>query len=147
MTANKKSLCRKGNFSDWSTSWSLWGSFSGFIFKRNNASLPKKSTSKTARTLKKVSKCQHIGSSLVKQVKKRKIAHQTSTSKCVKNSSNSGKVEPDIKKKVAEHISSAKGLKKISNNSKLECSRNKCSSNTEAQTGPLVKTKKQKKMV
>lgn len=144
MTANKKSLCRKGNFSDWSTSWSLWGSFSGFIFKRNNASLPKKSTSKTARTLKKVSKCQHIGSSLVKQVKKRKIAHQTSTSKCVKNSSNSGKVEPDIKKKVAEHISSAKGLKKISNNSKLECSRNKCSSNTEAQTGPLVKTKKQK---
>ncbi|CAI9583394.1 unnamed protein product [Staurois parvus] len=144
MTANKKSLCRRGHFSDWSTSWSLWKSFSDFIFKRNNAFLSKKLTVGTVRNLKKFSKCQNTGSRLVKQVKK-KIAHQTSTSRCVKNISNRGKVEPDVKE-VAEHIFSAKGLRKISNNSKLACSRKylNCSSkNTEAQTGPLVETKNQ----
>lgn len=147
MTANKKILCRRGHFSDWSTSWSLWGSFSDFIFKRHHAFLPRKSNGETVGSLRKASKCQNIGSSLVKQVKKKKIAHQASASNSVKNIGNSGKVEADLKKVVAEQICTAKDVKRVCSNSKLECGKRylKCSSNAEAQTGPLAKTKNQVK--
>ncbi|XP_072264282.1 sentrin-specific protease 5 isoform X2 [Pyxicephalus adspersus] len=147
MRANKKILYRRSHFSNWSVSWSLYGSFSDFIFKRHNAFLPKKSTGEGPGSLKKVHKCQWTGSTFVKQVKKKKISRQVSTSKSVKNIGNIGKVEPDIKREAEEQTSAANGVNKVYNNFKLENSKKfpKCLYNTKAETDPLVKAKKQVK--
>ncbi|XP_068137217.1 sentrin-specific protease 5 [Hyperolius riggenbachi] len=131
MRANRKFLHRRGQFLDWSRSWSLCGKFSVLI-KRQNVFLPRKLSKRRLNT---VGQGRRIGSTSVKKIKKQLLKTNS-----LKNR-NSRKLK--TRKKTAGPPPTQSAKKVFRRNLKRNRKSFKCASDAETRTGKVLRTKKE----